>query len=231
MNEAWGRFINFFIFIFLPINDSREVRTKSNLNPASLNPLSLRKWQGCCQSIIIQMCCSFLLILLLNSTAGPFPGATILAQAASSGFLHMLCFLHTSSTAVLWAPPSLHGEICSAWCLRAAGGWPAPPEASPGLQGATAPAWRIFGPPATLTSLQGHSFLTSHPFLSDAVAQQCFPSLNPLSQSTRSVTHNNSSGIGGSLWSSCSCSVHRGHHSCSPPANRTLPYKPSIPLT
>lgn len=47
--------------------------------------------------------------------------------------------LWATSAAALWAPPWLQMEICSVLCQWAAGGWPAPLWASPGLQGASAP--------------------------------------------------------------------------------------------
>ena len=49
-----------------------------------------------------------------------------------------LHILQALSTAAHRAPPLLHGEICSTTYQWATGGWPAPPWASPGLQGAAA---------------------------------------------------------------------------------------------
>ena len=49
-----------------------------------------------------------------------------------------LHILQALSTAAHRAPPLLLGEICSTRYQWATGGWPAPPWASPGLQGAAA---------------------------------------------------------------------------------------------
>jgi len=71
------------------------------------------------------------------------PHHGLLSTGYSSGpgrALYVLYLLQASSTATLWAPPWLHGEICSSWCLWATGGKPAPPWHSPELHG-TSGAW------------------------------------------------------------------------------------------
>lgn len=52
--------------------------------------------------------------------------------------IHELCLLQASSTVAPWAPPWMNREIRPVWCPWAAGGQPAPPWASSGLQGGSA---------------------------------------------------------------------------------------------
>jgi len=79
------------------------------------------------------------------------PHRRLLSLGCSSGLsffcgVSMGCGLQASHTAVAWAPPWLHVEICSVWCLWAAGGWHAPPWDSAGLQGTVAPCMELLLP-------------------------------------------------------------------------------------
>lgn len=75
---------------------------------------------------------------------GPLPTGCSSGPGRSCGGTHGLCLLQASSTAAPPAPPWLHGQMCSARCPRAAGGRPAPPWTSSGLQKAAAVCLELF---------------------------------------------------------------------------------------
>ena len=111
-------------------------------------------------------------------------------------------------------------------------GQPAPPWASPGMQGAA--AWSTSCSPPDLTLMHVRLLLShSSPLSPSCCHRVVFPPLTPLSQSTPSITHGSALAVVGPSWGSWSCSVlTRGTAGlCShrplllPPATKTLLHK------
>ena len=162
---------------------------------------------------MLWLCCLFMatLPLPLQATAwspqAAAPPAFLLHHRLLSsglgccfGDIHGLYLLQASSTAALETPLWLHLEICK--------GQPAPPWASPGLQGAAALRLEHLLP-SFCTDLDGcRAVLSCLTPLSQLLLCSSFSISSVCSLSTLSITHGSALATAGPCWSSCSCSAH-----------------------
>lgn len=130
--------------------------------------------------------------------------------------------LQVPSTDALLAPPWLHGEICSMWCLWAARGQPASMWVSLGLQGASAPLLEHFLP-SFCANLGGCRAVSSHLLI--PLSHSCCAIFFAFSINVLSMRHNRHQPLvqlgaaAGLFWNWLLSDMeqllgpsHRGHH-------------------